>query len=172
MVKSLKWYICTKMARWQDTTIERSPFFAQRGFGKTPLPKSPIWGNQTEFGWGIGRAKGDRLLRSAAVHHCPKRQKNVALTYILQAARTRMRIAHKKADRKGIFKGNSNSKPKAKTNSSEQAWGIIPQAFFKFYSWRSSSVLSPVRQYLRLKHAKFLHQQFHLDSDYTCVESL
>ncbi|WP_318284169.1 AAA-like domain-containing protein [Brasilonema sennae] len=41
----------------------RSPVYAQRGFSKTPLPKSPIWGNQTPFGWGIGRAKGDRYLQ-------------------------------------------------------------------------------------------------------------
>ncbi|MBP5973064.1 hypothetical protein HW132_10040 [Brasilonema sp. CT11] len=101
---------------------------------KTPLPKPEIWGNQTPFGWGIGRAKGDRLLRSGAVHDCPKRQKNVAFTYILQAARTRMRIAHQKAGRKGIFKGNSNSKPKAKTNSSEQAWNYSPGFFLGFIS--------------------------------------
>ncbi|MBW4631152.1 MAG: IS110 family transposase [Iphinoe sp. HA4291-MV1] len=29
-----------------------------------------------------------------------------------------------------------------------------------------------VRQYLRLEHAKFLHRQLHLDSNYACVESL
>ncbi|MBW4597821.1 MAG: hypothetical protein KME46_34185 [Brasilonema angustatum HA4187-MV1] len=46
-------------ARTTDTDVKRSPFFPQRGFSKTPLPKSPIWGNQTPFGWGIGRAKCD-----------------------------------------------------------------------------------------------------------------
>ncbi|WP_169157070.1 hypothetical protein [Brasilonema bromeliae] len=52
--------------RFNRIVIEvRSPVYAQRGFLKeTPLPKSPIWGNQafaqrvlwTQLGWGIGRA--------------------------------------------------------------------------------------------------------------------
>jgi hypothetical protein len=40
-----------------------------------------------------------------------------------------IRIAQKKPGRKGILKGNSSSKPKAKTNSSEQAWNYNPGFF-------------------------------------------